>query len=44
MVPGTGAIISRYLDHPVVEYDHALLVTPFGIALRSAGESDGRVR
>lgn len=32
MVPGTGAIISGYLDHPVVEYDHALLVTPFGIA------------
>jgi ethanolamine utilization protein EutJ len=33
MVPGTGEIISRYLDHPVVEYQHALLVTPFGIAL-----------
>lgn len=33
MLPGTGAVISRYLDHPVVEYDHALLVTPFGIAL-----------
>ena len=33
MLPGTGGIISRYLDHPVVEYDHALLVTPFGIAL-----------
>ena len=32
MIPGTGEIISRYLDHPVVEYDHALLVTPFGIA------------
>ncbi len=37
MVPGTGAIISRYLGHPVVDYDHALLVTPFGIALSSAG-------
>jgi ethanolamine utilization protein EutJ len=33
MVPGTGAIISRYLDHPVVEYDNALLATPFGIAV-----------
>jgi ethanolamine utilization protein EutJ len=32
MVPGTGGIISSYIDHPVVEYDHALLVTPFGIA------------
>ena len=38
MIPGTGQIISHYLDHPVVEYDHALLVTPFGIAL-SAGTS-----
>lgn len=33
MIPGTGAIISRYLDHPVVEYADALLVTPFGIAI-----------
>ena len=33
MIPGTGAIIARYLDHPVVEYSSALLVTPFGIAL-----------
>jgi ethanolamine utilization protein EutJ len=39
MIPGAGAIISGYLDHPVVDYDHALLVTPFGIAF-SAG-SDG---
>jgi ethanolamine utilization protein EutJ len=33
MISGTGAIISRYLDHPVVEYADALLVTPFGIAV-----------
>lgn len=33
MVPGAGPIVSRYLGHPVVEHDHALLVTPFGIAL-----------
>jgi ethanolamine utilization protein EutJ len=32
MVPGAGSIVSRYLDHPVVEYHNALLVTPFGIA------------
>jgi ethanolamine utilization protein EutJ len=33
MWPGAGQIVSRYLDHPVVEHPHALLVTPFGIAL-----------
>jgi ethanolamine utilization protein EutJ len=33
MCPGAGQIVSRYLDHPVVEHPHALLVTPFGIAL-----------
>jgi ethanolamine utilization protein EutJ len=33
MCPGAGRIVSRYIDHPVVEHDHALLVTPFGIAL-----------
>jgi ethanolamine utilization protein EutJ len=33
MCPGAGAIVARYLDHPVVEHPHALLVTPFGIAL-----------
>jgi ethanolamine utilization protein EutJ len=32
MCPGAGQIVSRYLDHPVIEHDHALLVTPFGIA------------
>lgn len=33
MCPGAGRIVSRYLDHPVIEHPHALLVTPFGIAL-----------
>jgi ethanolamine utilization protein EutJ len=33
MCPGAGQIVSRYLDHPVVEHPYALLVTPFGIAL-----------
>jgi hypothetical protein len=33
MCPGAGQIVSRYLGHPVVEHPHALLVTPFGIAL-----------
>lgn len=33
MAPGAGAIVAKYLDHPVVEHPHALLVTPFGIAL-----------
>jgi ethanolamine utilization protein EutJ len=32
MCPGAGRIVSNYLDHPVIEHDHALLVTPFGIA------------
>jgi ethanolamine utilization protein EutJ len=33
MTPGAGQIVSRYIEHPVVEHDHALLMTPFGIAL-----------
>jgi ethanolamine utilization protein EutJ len=33
MVPGAGAVIARYLGHEVAEHPHALLVTPFGIAL-----------
>jgi ethanolamine utilization protein EutJ len=33
MVPGAGAVVSRWLGHEVVEYPHALLITPFGIAL-----------
>jgi ethanolamine utilization protein EutJ len=32
MCPGAGRIVSRYLERPVIEHDHALLVTPFGIA------------
>ncbi len=33
MYPGAGPIVARYIGHPVAEYAHALLVTPFGIAL-----------
>jgi len=33
MVRGAGQVVSRYIGHPVVEHDHALLITPFGIAL-----------
>lgn len=33
MIPGAGQIVSRYIEHPVVEHDHALLMTPLGIAL-----------
>ncbi len=33
MYPGAGRIVSRYVGHPVAEHPHALLVTPFGIAL-----------
>lgn len=32
MVPGAGRIVQNYLDRPVVEHPHAMLVTPFGIA------------
>jgi ethanolamine utilization protein EutJ len=38
MVPGAGAVVSRYLGHQVAEYPHALLVTPFGIAMSVADE------
>jgi ethanolamine utilization protein EutJ len=31
-ISGAGAIIERYLDWPVVEYPHAMLITPFGIS------------
>lgn len=34
MVPGAGQVVSGYIDHEVVEYPHALLITPFGIALQ----------
>lgn len=33
MIPGAGAVVAAYLGHPVAEHPHALLVTPFGIAL-----------
>lgn len=33
MVPGAGAVVGRYIGHEVREYPHALLITPFGIAL-----------
>lgn len=41
MVPGAGAVVSRYLDHEVVEYPHALLITPFGIAMSVAENDSG---
>ena len=42
MVPGAGPVVAAYLGHDVVEHPHALLVTPFGIALSLARDgSDG---
>jgi ethanolamine utilization protein EutJ len=32
MIRGAGDVIAQYLERPVVEYPHALLITPFGIA------------
>ena len=32
MIGGAGDVIAQYLERPVVEYPHALLITPFGIA------------
>ena len=32
MIGGAGEVIAQYLERPVVEYPHALLITPFGIA------------
>jgi ethanolamine utilization protein EutJ len=32
MIGGAGEVIAHYLERPVVEYPHALLITPFGIA------------
>jgi ethanolamine utilization protein EutJ len=37
MVPGAGAVVSSYLGHEVAEYSHALLITPFGIAMSING-------
>src|SRR5207237_602317 len=36
MIPGAGEVIAQYLERPVVEYPHALYVTPFGIARSAA--------
>jgi ethanolamine utilization protein EutJ len=35
MIRGAGEVIAHYLERPVVEYPHALLITPFGIAKSS---------
>lgn len=35
MIRGAGEVIANYLKRPVVEYPHALLITPFGIARSS---------
>ena len=32
MIGGAGDVVARYLERPVVEYPHALYITPFGIA------------
>jgi ethanolamine utilization protein EutJ len=32
MLPGAGEIVAGWLGRTVVEYDHALYITPFGIA------------
>jgi ethanolamine utilization protein EutJ len=32
MIGGAGEVIAQYLERPIVEYPHALLITPFGIA------------
>jgi ethanolamine utilization protein EutJ len=41
MVPGAGDVVSNYMGHEVAEYPHALLITPFGIALSIADEASG---
>lgn len=35
MIRGAGEVIAHYLERSVVEYPHALLITPFGIARSS---------
>lgn len=44
MVPGAGAVVSQYIGHEVAEYPHALLITPFGIALSIADDASGALR
>ncbi|TME00104.1 MAG: ethanolamine utilization protein EutJ [Chloroflexi bacterium] len=36
MLPGAAEIIASYLERPVLAYEHALLITPLGIAGRRA--------
>jgi ethanolamine utilization protein EutJ len=36
MIPGAAEIIASYLERPVLAYEHALLITPLGIAGRRA--------
>lgn len=36
MIPGAGEVIGQYLERTVVEYPHALYITPLGIALSPA--------
>ena len=35
MTPGAGGVIAQYLERPVVEYRHALHITPLGLAWSS---------
>lgn len=35
MCPGAGSVISQYLERAVVEYPHALYITPLGLAWSS---------
>lgn len=35
MTPGAGGVISQYLERTVVEYPHALYITPLGLAWSS---------
>jgi ethanolamine utilization protein EutJ len=36
MLPGAAEIIASYLERPALAYEHALLITPLGIAGRRA--------
>ncbi len=44
LVPGAGAVVAAYLGHEVAEHPHALLVTPFGIALSLDRDDPSGVR
>jgi ethanolamine utilization protein EutJ len=41
MIPGAGPVVGKYIGHEVAEYPHALLITPFGIALSIADATSG---